>query len=144
MSYTYYLRHRESGYKYYGYSEGRPENFWKEDGYCSSSQLVHYFIRRDGLSSFDARIHKIFDNWPKAKAFEGKFLRRVKAHKRMDWLNNNANGHKFGFFNTDITRNPPVMCPGCKRPITNFFRKYCTAKCSYTYRNKFINSKEIK
>ena len=137
MSYTYYLFHKPTGYKYYGYNEGSPENFWKDGGYFSSSQLVHYFIKRDGIESFEARIHKVFNSWPKAKEFEGRFLRRVKAHTKKDWLNHTANGHKFGYQNTDIVLNPPVMCPGCGRPIRNFFNRFCTSKCSYKNRFHF-------
>ena len=129
--YTYFLKHKDTGYKYYGYHTGNVDMFWKEGGYFSSSQLVHYFIKRDGVNSFDAKVHKRFDAWPRAQMLESKFLKRVKANKKLDWLNTTANSNKFGFMNRDIWMNPTVPCPGCGRYMVNFFRKFCTAKCSY-------------
>lgn len=102
MSYTYCLKHIPTGFRYYGYSQNDHKQFWKT--YFGSSELVWFFIKRDGIESFEARVTRVFDFPWQARDHEGKFLRRTKVISKMDWLNCTGRRHKFGFNNRDILR----------------------------------------
>ena len=88
-AYTYYLYHVPTGKKYYGYRWGNkcdPENdLWNK--YFSSSKLVKKFIKDHGRDSFIAEVRKVFDCREAAHEYEQRFLHRVKAVEKTDWLN---------------------------------------------------------
>ena len=137
--YTYYLHHKPTGFKYYGskasYGAG-PELFWKKGGYFSSSEIVAYFVRRDGPESFDVRVTKIFDDPQKAKEHESKFLKKVKANKKDDWLNCTGRGYKkFGKNYVNIMI-PRLKCPGCGRDLIFPLKEYCQRSCRTKYHKK--------
>lgn len=102
MSYTYYLYHRPTGFKYYGYSEKDHNQFWKT--YFGSSELVKFFINKYGIDSFDARVVKIFEFPWQAKDHENRFFRKTKIIAKMDWLNCTGKRNKFGRNNWDILK----------------------------------------
>lgn len=97
MSYTYYIKHRPTGLKYYGSSTRDPKQFWKT--YFTSSDLVWYFIKKDGIESFDAKITKIFDYPWQAVDHENRMFRRAKLNTNPKYLNRRGVRHKFGFRN---------------------------------------------
>ena len=61
----------------------------KEDGYCTSSNLVNQIIKEDGLESFKIRKIKEFDNKFDAMEYEAKFLHKVNAMHNARFLNLN-------------------------------------------------------
>ncbi len=88
--YTYFIRHKVTGLKYYGVKYGLdadPATFWTEGGYQSSSKLIKEIIEKDGLDSFVAQVRKIFNSVEEAVSYEQRFLRRVGAVEKKDWLN---------------------------------------------------------
>ena len=98
IPYTYYVFHRPTGLKYYGSKYGKnanPNTFWKPNGYFTSSKKVKKLIIEYGIDSFDAEVRKIFDSPDKAINYEYKFLKKVKALLKDDWLNDNYGGEKF-------------------------------------------------
>lgn len=98
MPYTYYLYHRPTGLKYYGSKYGKdadPAKFWVANGYFTSSVNIHNLIEEYGIESFDARVTRIWQTPEQALNHEYRFLTRVDAVRRSDWLNENAGGSKF-------------------------------------------------
>ena len=96
--YTYFLLHLPTGLKYYGSKYGKgsnPESFWKPGGYFTSSAKVKKLVEEYGVNSFRAEVRKIFSNPDQALRYEYKFLKKVKALKKNDWLNDNYGGEKF-------------------------------------------------
>lgn len=137
--YTYYLYHKPTGYKYYGSKTGPdsdPNRFWKLHGYYSSSDLVYYFIRRDGEDSFIAQVRKIFACPQEAKEYEGNFIRRWNINDRMDWLNHTAKKNKFGKLYEDIMI-PRLLCPGCGRNMIWCRKEYCQRICRMNHFKTF-------
>lgn len=129
--YTYYLYHKPTGYKYYGSKTGPnsdPNTFWKPHGYYSSSDLVYYFIRRDGEDSFIAEVRKLFETPWEAKEYEGRFIRRWGLNDRMDWLNHTAKKNKFGILYENIMT-PRLLCPGCGKKMIWCMKEYCQRRC---------------
>lgn len=110
--YTYYLHHRPTGLKYYGvkYSEtANPSELWVS--YFSSSSYVHRLIEMHGKDSFDISIRKIFSNKKKAILWEKRFLSKIDAKNRKDWLNMHngdrnffGSGRPVGFAHTEETK----------------------------------------
>lgn len=98
IPYTYYVFHKPTGLKYYGSKYGKnadPNSFWKPNGYYTSSKKVKKLILEYGIDSFNAEVRKIFDSPEKALIYEYKFLKKVKALSKDDWLNDNYGGEKF-------------------------------------------------
>jgi hypothetical protein len=89
QAYTYYLYHVPTGKKYYGSraaNKCEPEqDLWQE--YFSSSELVEELIKEYGKESFIAEVRKKFDVAQDARAWEDRVLRKLKAPKKEDWLN---------------------------------------------------------
>ena len=87
--YTYYLYHMPTGKKYYGSRIANrcdPEqDLWNK--YFSSSDLVEALIKEHGKESFTAKVRKTFDGVTETREYEQRFLRRVKAVEKDDWLN---------------------------------------------------------
>src|ERR1700674_5677514 len=93
MPYTYYLKNRVTGEKYYGvrYAVGcDPSELWVT--YFSSSKWVKDRISKYGSSSFDFEVRKTFDSVKTALAWEEKVLRRLNVTKNDSWLNQNVCG----------------------------------------------------
>lgn len=98
IPYTYFVLHIPTGLKYYGSKYGKdsnPDTFWKPGGYFSSSEKVKKLIENYGIDSFKAEVRKIFDTPDEALCYEYKFLKRVSALNKSDWLNENLGGEKF-------------------------------------------------
>ena len=90
--YTYLIVHIPSGKKYYGvrYAQGcSPSDLW--DTYFTSSKAVKKLIDKDGRDSFKLKIRKVFTNIDEAIKWEGRFLKKVKARQREDFLNKHNN-----------------------------------------------------
>jgi hypothetical protein len=96
--YTYFVLHIPTGKKYYGSKYGKganPNTFWKEGGYFTSSMKVKKLIEEYGTNSFKAEVRKIFNTPDEALEYEYKFLKKVNALVKEEWLNENLGGKKF-------------------------------------------------
>lgn len=96
--YTYFVLHIPTGLKYYGSKYGKgsnPNTFWKPNGYFTSSEKVKKLIENYGADSFRSEVRKVFDTPDEALSYEYKFLKRVGALNKSDWLNENLGGEKF-------------------------------------------------
>lgn len=77
--YTYFIKHRPTGYFYYGVQYGKtvdPKNFWTT--YFTSSRYVHLLIETYGKDSFDVQIRKIFTDPNKALMWEQGVISRIR------------------------------------------------------------------
>lgn len=93
MPYTYFLRNRITGEKYYGvrYAAGcDPAELWVT--YFSSSKVVKRRIAEYGKDSFEAEVRKSFATGRQARNWEERVLRRLNVLRRSDWLNQNVCG----------------------------------------------------
>jgi hypothetical protein len=98
VPYTYFLLHKPTGLKYYGVKfnkRSNPKLFWVPGGYYSSSVKVKELIAQYGADSFKAEVRKTFNSVEDAVKYEYKFLRKVNAVAKNDWLNQCAIGEKF-------------------------------------------------
>lgn len=98
IPYTYFVLHIPTGLKYYGSKYGKgsdPNSFWKPGGYFTSSVKVKTLIKEYGTDSFRAEVRKTFIDPDQALHYEYKFLKKVKALTKDDWLNDNYGGEKF-------------------------------------------------
>lgn len=96
--YTYFVLHLPTGLKYYGSKYGKgsnPDTFWKPGGYFTSSLKVKKLLDEYGIDSFKAEVRKVFSNPDQALKYEYKFLKKVDALNKNDWLNDNYGGEKF-------------------------------------------------
>jgi hypothetical protein len=96
--YTYFVLHMPTGLKYYGSKYGKgsdPSTFWKPGGYFTSSDKVKHLLEEYGIDSFKAEVRKVFNKPDQALNYEYRFLKRVNAIKKTDWLNENLGGEKF-------------------------------------------------
>lgn len=96
--YTYYLYHIPTGFKYYGVKFGKranPNLFWVPGGYYSSSTKVKELIDQYGVESFKGSVRKIFNSAEDAIKYEYRFLRKINAVRKEDWLNQAAVSDKF-------------------------------------------------
>ena len=95
--YTYLITHKTTNKKYYGvrYCKGcHPSDFWIS--YFTSSKIVHKIIEQEGKEIFDYEIRKIFNSVERAKKWEHKFLKKIKANNNQMFLNiNNSNNFVF-------------------------------------------------
>jgi hypothetical protein len=98
VPYTYFLYHKPTGLKYYGVKfskRANPELFWVPGGYYSSSVKVKELIKQYGADSFRAEIRKTFICAEDAIQYEYRFLKKVNAVSKDDWLNQCAVSDKF-------------------------------------------------
>jgi hypothetical protein len=96
--YTYFILHIPTGLKYYGSKYGKganPELFWKPGGYFTSSLKVKELLTEYGVNSFRAEVRKVFKSPDRALSYEYRFLKKVNALNKEDWLNENLGGEKF-------------------------------------------------
>ena len=100
MSFCYYVKHKPTGLKYYGCSSKDPSQFWKT--YFTSSNLVWFFIKKDGIESFEARVTRIFDFPWQAKEHESRMFNRAKLNTHPEYLNCIGQRHKFGMYNKEL------------------------------------------
>jgi hypothetical protein len=92
IPYTYLITHIPSNQKYYGvrYAKGcNPSEFWNL--YFTSSKYVAKLISETGKDSFVFEIRRTFSDVSAARKWEHKFLRRIKAPVRSDFLNKTDN-----------------------------------------------------
>jgi len=98
VPYTYFVLHIPTGKKYYGSKYGKganPETFWKPGGYFTSSEKIRNLIQEYGTDSFRAEVRKIFETPDLALKYEYRFLNKVNALNKVEWLNENLAGEKF-------------------------------------------------
>jgi hypothetical protein len=98
IPYTYFVLHVPTGLKYYGSKYGRdadPDKFWTTGGYFTSSVKVKQLILEYGVDSFNAVVRKKFKTAEEALEYEYRFLKKVGALKKDDWLNKNMGGKEF-------------------------------------------------
>ncbi len=96
--YTYFVLHIPTGKKYYGSKYGKgsdPETFWKTDGYFTSSTKIKDLLQEYGADSFRAEVRKVFNTPDQALKYEYRFLNKVGALNKTEWLNENLGGEKF-------------------------------------------------
>jgi len=93
IPFTYFLKHKQTGLKYYGlrYRKGcKPSDLWVK--YFSSSKKVHELIKIYGKDSFEYEVRKIFTDSKKAIEWEINVLKKMNVLKRNDWLNESVAG----------------------------------------------------
>lgn len=93
MAYTYYLKNKITGEKYYGVRYAKdcnPAELWVT--YFSSSKVVARRIASYGNDSFEFEIRKVFETGQQARNWEERVLRRLDVLRRPDWLNQNVCG----------------------------------------------------
>lgn len=98
VPYTYFLYHKPTGLKYYGVKfskRANPELLWVPGGYFSSSVKVKKLVQEYGVDSFRAEVRKTFNSAAEAVKYEYRFLRRVNAVTKSDWINQCAVSDKF-------------------------------------------------
>lgn len=96
--YTYFVLHIPTGKKYYGSKYGKgadPTLFWKSGGYFTSSEKIKNLLLEYGADSFRAEVRKVFNSPDEAVTYEYKFLNKVNALNKDEWLNENLGGKKF-------------------------------------------------
>jgi len=94
--YTYHLYHKPTGKHYYGVRTAKdchPDELWVT--YFSSSKIVNFMIEEYGIDSFDYKIRKIFETAEEALEWEMKFLFRIDAATKDNWLNRHNGGKNF-------------------------------------------------
>ena len=92
IPFTYLIKHVPTNRYYYGvrYKKGcHPNDLWTK--YFTSSKKVKGLIRRYGKKSFVFEIRKTFKTIIQALDWEHKVLKRIKAIKRNDFLNQTDN-----------------------------------------------------
>jgi hypothetical protein len=107
IPFSYYLYHQPTNQHYYGikYRRGcNPSELWVS--YFSSSLLVKRLIEQYGVDSFKWQVRKTFADTASAVLWEHRFLTRIDAAGRSDWLNRHNGGRKFRGpkFHNDITK----------------------------------------
>jgi hypothetical protein len=70
-----------------------PSTFWKT--YFTSSKYVHQLIEQYGTHTFEIQRIKIFKTGKEAREWEAKFLSRINAASRDNWLNQYNQDGKF-------------------------------------------------
>ena len=101
IPYTYFVLHIPTGLKYYGSKYGKganPDTFWKSGGYFTSSVKVKNLVKEYGIDSFKAEVRKVFESPDQALNYEYRFLKKVSALDKSEWLNENLGGEKFRNF----------------------------------------------
>jgi hypothetical protein len=94
--YTYYLFHKPTGKHYYGVRTAKnchPDELWKT--YFSTSKIVKSLREQYGDDSFDYKVRKLFETPKDALEWETKFLTRIDAASKDEWLNQHNGGGKF-------------------------------------------------
>lgn len=87
IPYTYFIKWSKTGIQYYGVRYCRnccPSDLWTT--YFTSSKYVKEYRKLHGEPDI-IQIRKVFDTKEKAIIFESKFLKKVNAVKRNDFLN---------------------------------------------------------
>jgi group I intron endonuclease len=94
--YTYHLYHKPTGKHYYGVRTAKdchPDELWVT--YFSSSKIVNLLIEEHGSDSFEYEIRKLFETPEEALEWEMKFLTRIDAAAKDNWLNRHNGGKNF-------------------------------------------------
>jgi len=102
---------------YYGvrYASGcNPDDLWKS--YFTSSKYVKQFVQKFGDPDI-IKIRKVFDNKNKARLWEEKVLRRIKAVSNTKFLNKSDNCGNF--FNDGGYKLKPRSLDHCKKISAN-------------------------
>lgn len=92
MPYTYLIKHVPTNTFYYGVRYAKnctPSELWNT--YFTSSTYIHELVQRYGLDSFNVEIRRTFSNSLKARLWETKVLKRLKAATRSDFINKTDN-----------------------------------------------------
>lgn len=90
IPYTYLIKFIPTDQVYYGvrYKKGcHPKEFWQENGYFTSSKVVHELIDEYGPEWFEYEIRQTFDDVNKALLWEETVLQRMEVVKSNKWLN---------------------------------------------------------
>lgn len=94
--FAYHLFHLPTRRHYYGirYRKGcHPSDLWTK--YFSSSKKVHELIEDYGRDSFEFEVRRTFETGKEALEWEEKFLTRIDAAGREDWINESNGGKTF-------------------------------------------------
>lgn len=99
--YTYLVKHKSTGKKYYGsrcqnytkFNRTPAEDFWNY--YTTSSENINNIIETEGKDAFEYEIRRTFDTIEEMAAWETRVLVRSRVLERQDiWLNGNVAGKK--------------------------------------------------
>ena len=102
MKYTYFLKWSTTGMKYYGVryaNDCSPEDLWQS--YFTSSTYVSKYIDLYGNPDI-IQIRKTFEDSESALLWEAKFLKKVNAAERTDFLNKSNGFGKFDHMDPEI------------------------------------------
>lgn len=83
-AYTYLLRHIQTGKLYYGVRKSDTFDILKT--YFTSSKLVKRILKEEGLV-FTAELRKTFESYSEARAWETRFLIKVRCVSNQKFLN---------------------------------------------------------
>jgi hypothetical protein len=90
IPYFYIIQEVTTGIYYAGSKWGKdanPENFMKEGGYTTSSNLVNNKIKQNGIDCFIIRKIRIFQTADDAEFYEKRFLLKVDAANNINFYN---------------------------------------------------------
>jgi hypothetical protein len=93
IPYTYFLKNKITGEKYYGVRYANlctPNDLWTT--YFTSSKYVKNLIALHGVDSFDFIVRKTFTTAKDARNWEERVLRKLKVITNPQWLNKNICG----------------------------------------------------
>lgn len=123
--YTYYLYHNPTGKRYYGVRTAKdchPDELWKT--YFSTSKVVKSLREQYGDNSFYYEVRKLFDTPKEALEWETKFLMRIDAANREDWLNRHNGGNKFNTTGKRAWNAGKTHSESTRRKISERRKKY--------------------
>lgn len=92
--YFYIIQHLSSGKYYVGSrtsKKANPNELFSNNGYFTSSKIIHYLICKEGAGAFIIRKIKIFKHAIDAFNYETKFLRKVRAQENPNFFNAHYN-----------------------------------------------------
>lgn len=108
--YTYHIYHQTTNQHYYGAKYSRdadPVQLWKT--YFTSSSEIKYLIEKYGADSFEVTVRKVFETPDQAVLWETKFLTRIDAKNRSNWLNrHNGDGNFSSYGNMPASQRQAI------------------------------------
>lgn len=98
IPYTYLIKHIASGNLYHGSRTKRecnPDEFWKEEGYKTSSRIIKEIIDKEGLESFEIISIEIFSDVNEAILAEETYHKEYDVKGNVCYFNQHNAGEKF-------------------------------------------------
>ena len=99
--FAYIMTSLKDGKRYYGIrfaKSAHPDQLWTT--YFTSSKEVRAKVAKYGADSFKAEVRKVFETAEQAINWESRFLNRINAASRDDWMNRSNGTIALGKINT--------------------------------------------